>query len=109
MNDFERWNRLLTKILNGITLVSGDIIDEMENLWGNTMEIKLCDMSNQIYIPTARHKQHVVREAAKYNLELVKLCKLLNKTLFGTYPLHITKEKFVLHQRAMIWQTLLLT
>jgi hypothetical protein len=97
MNDFEIRNRLPTNILNGITLASGDMILEMENLLGNTMEIKLCDMLNKIYIPVAIHIQHVVREAMKYNIELVKLCKLLNTTLFETCPLHIAKEKFILH------------
>jgi hypothetical protein len=34
MNDFEICNRLLFNILTGIMLHSGDIILEMENLWG---------------------------------------------------------------------------
>jgi hypothetical protein len=61
------------------------------------MEIELCDMLNEIYIPTATHIQHVIREAMKHDLELVKLSKLLNHPSFGTYPLHITKEKFIIH------------
>jgi hypothetical protein len=63
MNDFESGNRLPTNIVNDITLASGHIILEMENFWGDTMEIKLCDMLNKISIPAAIHIQHVVREA----------------------------------------------
>jgi hypothetical protein len=56
---------------------------------GNTMEIKLCDILNEITMPSAIHIQHIIREATKYNIELLTLYLLLNKTLFKKYPLYI--------------------
>jgi hypothetical protein len=39
MNDFEIHNRLPTNILNDITLASGPMILEMENLWGKQWKL----------------------------------------------------------------------
>jgi hypothetical protein len=80
MKELEICNRFPIHILNGITLTYGHMILERENLWGNTREIRLCDMLHKIYIPAAIHIQHVGRKATKYTTKFVKLCKLLNTT-----------------------------
>jgi hypothetical protein len=70
----------------------------MGNLWSNTIEIEWYDIFIHITIPSAIHIQHIIREATKSNMELLKLYLVLNKTLFKKYPLHISKEKLILHQ-----------
>jgi hypothetical protein len=69
----------------------------MGNLWSNTMEIEWYGILNQITMPSAIHIQHMIREATKSNMELLKLYLLLNKTLFKKYKFYISKEKLILH------------
>jgi hypothetical protein len=47
LNDFEICNRLPTDILTRIMLSSANNILKMENLWGNTIEIKFRDILNK--------------------------------------------------------------
>jgi hypothetical protein len=60
------------------------------------MGIELCDILNEITVPSAIHIQRIIREATKYNIELLKLYLLINNALFRKYPLYLSKEKFIL-------------
>jgi hypothetical protein len=70
----------------------------MGNLWSKTMEIEWYDIFIHITIPSAIQIQHIIREATKSNMELLKLYLLLNKTLFKKYTFDIRKEMLILHQ-----------
>jgi hypothetical protein len=66
-------------------------------------------MLNKISLSSAIHIQHIIREATKHNIELLKSYLLLNKTLFKKYLLDMNREKFILHQLRQVLQNLLLT